>query len=150
MGNNKTKLKFYIAGRWTKKSVVAEVMRAVENAGHAITLDWTKIPDDPPEDFEGEKTKQAWHAYNAIRDLYAVVMSNVFVLLTDEGGVGMYVELGAAIQNQVEWGGTNVYVIGKHLDRSIFFHHPVVKIRDSIQDVLREVEGLLPGQAVQE
>jgi len=69
-----------------------------------------------------------------------VLESDVFILLSDEAGTSMYVELGAAIAHRVEFGKPLIYVIGDYISRSMyFFHHTVIRL-ESIEHVIKDVQ----------
>ncbi|MEK6830093.1 MAG: hypothetical protein AABY15_08315 [Nanoarchaeota archaeon] len=65
--------------------------------------------------------------------------SDVFILLTDEAGTGIHSELGGAIDHCLLFKKPIIYVVGKHLDSSMFFFHPCVKRRATIDDVIMEL-----------
>ena len=58
-------------------------------------------------------------------------------MLSDEAGTGMYVELGAAIASYLERGKPEIFVIGPHNSRSMFYFHPAVQRVDNLEGVLR-------------
>lgn len=65
---------------------------------------------------------------------------DVFILLSDgPAGTGRYVELGAAIQSQPESQKPLIYVVGERNMDSIFYFHPTVKRRGTIEEVLEEI-----------
>lgn len=76
----------------------------------------------------------------SIEDVNAVKGCEVFCLLSDEAGTGMYVELGVAILSNMLRAKPGVYVIGEQNTRAMFYFHPAVKKRESIEDVIAEVE----------
>ncbi len=67
--------------------------------------------------------------------------SDVFILLSDDAGTGMYAELGAAILLNLEHGRPQIYIVGKDNARSMFYFHPAVKRRNSIDDVFDEINN---------
>lgn len=81
--------RIYVAGKETHRADVAEVMRALRNAGHEITRDWTGLP--PHNDDLAIMTKYA------SGDLEAVRRADVLVLLPRADLSGANVELGAAL-----------------------------------------------------
>ncbi|MEK9207501.1 MAG: hypothetical protein AAB922_03405 [Patescibacteria group bacterium] len=75
-----------------------------------------------------------------MKDMDGVRNSDIFVLLTNEDGIGMYVELGMAIMSKIHKGKPRrVYVIGNKLGRSMFFFHPSVRRRKTIEDVFLDL-----------
>lgn len=113
--------------------------------GHEITHDWTAtdkfLGDTDSKLANIEETRE-----RAFRDIQGVLDSNVYILSSDNesAGKGMYVELGAALalrQAGIE-GAPIIYVIGKLNHMSIFYLHPLVKRRNSLEEVLGEISEL--------
>jgi len=129
-------MKFYVAAKWELKEQVGEIYRTITEKGHEISEDWLKHKSIKPYDENQEISRKY-----SVLDVNGVRSSDVFVLLTDEDGIGMYVELGVAIMSYIARRKPRIYVIGKNLGRSMFFFHPAVKIRKTIEDVLEEIEN---------
>lgn len=128
-------MKFYIAARFAHKEEVRRLHKIVRARGHEIVCDWTMyLPIKP----YGENPDKA-ERYS-LEDLEGVRGCEVFVLIDDKEGTGMHSELGAAIIL-----GKIVYVIGENNERSMFYFHPAVKRRSSIEEVLDECEDLGKG-----
>jgi hypothetical protein len=127
-------MKFYVAAKWQLKEEVREIYRKIKEASHEITEDWTRHPPAKPYDKNKDLSRKL-----SVIDMNAVKNSDVFVLLTNEDGVGMYIEIGGAIMSRIINGKPRVYVIGKKLGRSMFFFHPVVKRRKTIEDVFEDL-----------
>ena len=132
-------MKIYVAGRFTEKEMakVREVMRKLREMGHEITVDWTKHIPIHKDGYS--KHLQLAEQY-AIEDIKGVIESDVFILLTtDDIGTGMHVELGAAIASFKLRRKPTIYVVGKHIDKCLFYYHPSVKRRNTIEEVLQEI-----------
>ena len=127
-------MKFYVAAKWQLKDEVREIYRKIKETGHEVTEDWTKHPPAKPYD----KNKDLSRKLSNI-DMNAVKNSDIFVILTNEDGVGMYIEFGGAIMSKIIKGKPQIYVIGKKLGRSMFFFHPAVKRRRTIEDVFEDL-----------
>ncbi len=57
----------------------------------------------------------------------------MLIIQAHDRGVGMYVELGIAIGS-----GIPVRVVTDVESRTMFFHHPLVKKVDSLEQILKE------------
>jgi|AntRauTorckE6833_2_1112554.scaffolds.fasta_scaffold06858_3 nucleoside 2-deoxyribosyltransferase len=130
-------MKFYVAGRLKQIDKVKEIQNFIKERGHHIIEDWTIHL--PPKPYDDDIEKSAKYAE---LDIKSAMESDVFVLLTDDTGAGMYTELGAAIANKIHKGKPNVYVIGDYLRRSMFFFHPEVKRKENISNVFEDLSLL--------
>ena len=131
-------MKVYIASRFPDREKVRNVMELFRKNGHEITVDWTKHKAFGDKGFvENEKVAEKY----AIEDIEGVRNSDVFVLLTTADiGAGMHTELGVAILSNILFGKPRIFVVGEHLNNCLFYFHPVVERRKSVEEVLREIE----------
>ena len=127
-------MKFYVASRFGNKDEVRKLYGILKQQGHNISLDWTIHESVKP---YGQNEEKA--ARYSIEDVEGVRRSQVFVLLSDESGTGMYVEMGVALHSFLEKGSPLVYVVGDYTDRCSFFFHPAVRRVKTIEEVLEEV-----------
>ena len=129
-------MKFYIASRFDKKPEVLELHKYLREKGHEILADWTGHkfvkPYDKNEELAGEY---------AANDINGAKDCDVFVVLSDDGGTGMYVELGAAIASNLLRGKPKIYVIGEHPSRSMFYYHPSVTRKNNLGEALDDVSS---------
>ena len=128
-------MKFYIAARFDKKVEVNKLYELLKNKGHEITCDWTLHKTIKPYDENQDLAKNY-----SIEDILGVKDSDVFILLGDKAGTGMYVELGAAIFSNIILNRPKIYIIGEYIARSMFFYHPFVNRRKNVEEVLNELE----------
>jgi hypothetical protein len=56
--------------------------------------------------------------------------------------MGASAELGAAIATALFFKKSAVYVVGPHVDQNIFFYHPIVQQKNTIEDVLQDMASL--------
>ena len=127
-------MKIYLAARFNKKQEVRDLYERFKKLGYEIAADWTlHKPIKPYEN--NPKTAREY----SLEDIDAVKNCDVFILITDEAGTGMYVELGAAISSNLEHGKPKIYVIGEYTSRSMFYFHPSVNRRKTIDEVLEEI-----------
>ena len=120
-------MKFYIASRTARATEVQRFRAALEELGHEV-YDWTMFASikRPYEETEV--------APIALAELQAIENVDVFILLGDEGGTGMYVELGYALAT-----GAKVYCVGNHNDVTVFQYIPQVIRVQSFDDLVKEV-----------
>lgn len=130
--NNQKKV--YIAGRFGRQEEVRRIQELFKKKGYAIAVDWTTHKPIKPYGEHQELSKQY-----AIEDIEAAAHSDVFVLLSDDAGTGMYIELGAAITNYTKFGKPKIFVLGTFLERSMFYFHPSINRRRTIEEILEEI-----------
>ena len=121
-------MKFFVSGKVGVEGDVRAAMKVLRDAGHEITFDWTTIDHLRPYDENAAASREA-----AIKESRGVEDADVLIVLSHDRGVGMYVELGIAIGS-----GVPVRVVTNVESRTMFFHHPLVKKVDSIEQVLDE------------
>lgn len=117
-------MKFYIASRMENKAIASELTKKLEAKGHAATLDWTQLEGLKPYEQNSKRSAEA-----AAQMVKAVQNADVFILFPDEGGTGMYAELGVALAT-----GKRVFVIGD-LNKPIFLFHPLITRVSSMQEL---------------
>lgn len=122
-------MKFYIASRFGNKEEVRKIIEFLRERGHDVSMDWTVHESIKPFEKNMERAKRY-----AIEDIDGVRDCDVFILISDEAGTGMYIELGVAIALD-----KRIFVVGEHTERTIFYFHPKIQRRDSIEDVFREL-----------
>ena len=121
-------MKFFVSGKVGVEGDVRAAMKALRDAGHEITFDWTTIEHLRPYDENAAVSREA-----AVKESQGVKDADVLIVLSHERGVGMYVELGIAIGS-----GVPVRVVTNVESRTMFFHHPLVKKVDSLEQILKE------------
>ena len=75
----------------------------------------------------------------AVADMKAASKSDLIIILTDEAGTGMHTELGGAINNFMRIGKPLIYAVGEHFNTNLFFFHPAVRRRKTIEKVIKEL-----------
>src|SRR3989344_106024 len=124
-------MKFYIAARFDKRDEVKELHKVIIETGHEIVGDWTGHQPIKPYDKNQDMAKEY-----SVDDINSAKDADVFIILSDEAGTGMYVELGAAIASNLLIGKPKIYAVGEHNSRSMFYFHPSVERFSSVEDVL--------------
>ncbi|MEX0594843.1 MAG: hypothetical protein WD157_01965 [Patescibacteria group bacterium] len=121
----------YIASRTAQKSRAIKLLRLLEAKGYRSKTDWLIKPMLKPYNKHREEAKKF------ARECIAHVLScDVFILLSDEAGTGMYIELGAALAKLHTSNKTDIYLVGPHGANSIFTYYPGVKTVDSDEELL--------------
>lgn len=129
-------MKVYVAAKFSDKKRVKSCYGLLKAAGHTITHEW--IHNEPSYPFH---TNPAFTAQCATEDINAVLVCDVFILLTNtEPSMGASAELGAAIAAYHILKKPRIFVVGPHFDSNFCFWHPVVSRRDSIDEVLKDIE----------
>jgi hypothetical protein len=135
-------MKVYVAARFFDKEKVKEVYKRLKADGHEITADWSKHLNPKP----FSKNRQRCKKY-ALEDLNGTINCDVFILLTNEqAGTGSSTELGAALALSVKSNKPKIYVVGKHIDGNLFYFHPLVNLRKTINEVYKELNLKIQNQ----
>lgn len=130
-------MNIFIASSIKNKGEVNTIYQKLIDAGHKIVVDWTK--DEPVErddkNFFTEKSRRA------VRDLDGVLNCEVFIILSEPiDGRAKYSEFGIALASHINNGRPEIFVVGEDTTRSLFFFHPAVKHKKSIEEVISELE----------
>jgi hypothetical protein len=126
-------MKFYIAARTSQLSIVKEMVKEIELEGHEISHDWTAVKDaDLPRPYSAHAEKVRIFAENGVE---GVKNADVFVILSDIGGTGMYVEMGMALASNAR-----IYTVGENNDVTVFHFHPRVNKVSSLKDVFKDLK----------
>lgn len=126
-------MKFYIASRVKNKELVESIHQRLTILGHETLSTWVGEKNMTPyEDHVEEAQKLAIQCINAVKEC------DVFVLISDDTGSGMYTEMGVALSRSAE-NKPKIYVIGDYVNRSAFFFHPSVKRFESIDQVFKDL-----------
>jgi hypothetical protein len=129
-------MKVYVAAPFERKAEVLNLYRILKKRGHSVSFDWTVHKKIKPFTENLELAKK----YSS-EDIDGVKDSDVFILLSErEGCRGMHVELGAAIMSNVKSGKPAIFIAGDHNSGSLFYFHPCVKRRETVKQVLEEID----------
>lgn len=128
-------MKFYIASRVKNKKLVKNIHKKLTDCGHKVLSNWVDIKDIIPYEANVDASKRF-----AAKCIKNSSNCDVFVLVSDETGAGMYTELGAALLANIIYNKPKIYIIGDYLNRSMFFFHPKVRKFKSIDEVLEDLK----------
>ena len=128
-------MKVYIAAKFKDKEKVKKLNELFKKKGYKLSGDWTDHIQVSPYNKEPKRST----AY-AIEDMNGAKNCDVFILLTNEvGGTGSSTELGAAILSHILFNKPKIYVVGKDIGVNMFYFHPSVNQRKTIEDVLKDI-----------
>jgi hypothetical protein len=127
-------VKIYIATRFNRKKEVQKLIKLLKGKDHQIVADWTNHPPIKPyQESQNLSEEFSVLAVNGIKN------SDIFILLSDQGGTGMYAELGLAIGNYIQSGKPKIFVVGDYNSRSMFFYHPSVTRLSNIKQLIAKL-----------
>ena len=121
-------MKFFVSGKVGVEDDAKAAMKVLRDAGHEITFDWTETEHLRPYDENATASREA-----AVKESRGVEEADVLIVIAHNRGVGMYVELGIAIGS-----GVPVRIVTNEESRTMFFHHPLVRKVQSIEQILEE------------
>ena len=127
--------KIYISARFNKKEDVIKLGDLLTNRGFEVISNWVSHKSIKPYEKNQDLAKQY-----SIEDINNSAQCDYFILLTSDAGTGMYVEIGAAIQHNIEFGKPVIYVVGNNINRSMFYFHPTVNRLKNIEDLIAKIK----------
>jgi hypothetical protein len=129
-------MKFYIAARTKHRKLVEEIHNQIVSKRHDFMSTWVDEGEIIP--YEKNISASSKRAEQCVKDSSDC---DVFVLISDESGCGMYTEFGYALLSNVKSGKPKIYVVGDYLNRSVFFFHPSVKRVSRIEEVFKDIDN---------
>ena len=127
-------MRIYIAGRTSQREEVKQLNERFKKLGYEIA-DWTAHMVTRP--FEANKEISTKYS---IEDLDHVKNCDIFILLTKNvPGLGSTTEFGMALLSNNYFNKPNIYVVGTDIN-NMFFMHPAVKLRKTIDEVISEIK----------
>ena len=127
-------MKWYLASRMRHSIVMNELSSSLKSQGEEIVYQWSSMGSLKP---YSDNAKKSSSIANDISN--SIVQADIFVLISDEAGTDMFIELGLAISHWMSDSTVKIYVVGKYNDRSLMHFHPAIKRVKSFNDIL-EVE----------
>jgi len=126
-------LKWYFASRTKHISFIGKLSKFLESNGHSLVFDWSKLDALTPYNKNIEKsTALANQISKSLKE------TNIFVMLSDEGGTDMFIELGIVLERWMRGEKVDIYCVGRHNDRSLMQFHPGIKRVQKLRDVFLE------------
>ncbi len=132
-------MKWYFASRTRHREYIEKITDFLKSQNHHIVYEWTKLgPLKPYNKNIDTSSLIAKEIALALKEV------DVFVLIADEAGTDMFIELGIVIGRWLDNDKTKIYAVGKFNDRSLMHFHPAIKRVDKLIDVFeRECPELL-------
>mgnify|MGYP001594002866 CR=1 FL=1 len=126
-------MKIYVAGNRHDIPRIQHLMAKIEQMGHTITHDWT----EQSKGLDAEAYSTSELARKAVEDIEGVRKAELVVALLDQDLIyrGALGEVGAALAL-----GKPVAIIGEQR-QFVFFYHPSVSHRISVDDFLGSLES---------
>lgn len=123
-------MKWYFASRMRHREFIDKIVNFLESYNHSVVYDWSKLGSLKPYTENSNKTSLiAKEISDALKDV------DIFVLIADEAGTDMFIELGIVIGRWLDNKKTKIYVVGEFNDRSLMHFHPAIKRLDKLSDV---------------
>jgi len=129
-------MKIYVAGKFEEKERILEIYSKLKALGHTVAYDWTTHKYIQP-----YKENQNMAARYSENELTGISQSDVFIYLSHDQGHTLHMEFGAALILNKKFGKPTIFVIGD-CSKSPWYFNPRVKRRDSVEEVLAELEKL--------
>ena len=132
-------MKWYFASRTRHRESIDKIVNFLISHNHEVVYEWSKLGSLKPYNENSDKA-------SLIAKEIGLSLKNVdiFVLITDEAGTDMFIELGIVIGRWINDQKIKIYAVGKFNDRSLMHFHPAIKKVDTMSDVFsRECPELL-------
>ena len=122
-------MKWYWASRTKHKEKIDAVIQLLESHDQQITYNWAGKPVFSPQEYQEHAPAIADEINQAIHN------TDIFVLISDEHGTDMFVELGMMLQASLDNPESRIYILGDYNTRSLMHHHPRIRHVGSVQDI---------------
>ena len=128
-------MKFYVTGRSSNYERVIEAVAEIKSRGHEITFEWSALPMVKPFSENQEKATEY-----ALKGIQGVVDADAYIIFVHKDGNGVFTEFGAALASNAIKGAPLIFAIGDEKE-AMFYYHPAIQWRDSVEQVLDELEA---------
>lgn len=123
-------MNWYLASRTRHQKTITDIVNLLKSKNHHVVYEWSKLDLLQPYNENSEKSSLVANEIStALSDV------EVFVLISDEAGTDMFVELGIVIRQWMENNKIKIYIVGKFNDRSLMHFHPAIKRVNKLSDV---------------
>lgn len=123
-------MKWYFASRMRHKESIEKIVNFLKSQNHHVVYEWSKLGSLKPYNENSNKSSLvAKDLTDALKDV------DIFVLIADEAGTDMFIELGIVIGRWLNNSKTKIYAVGKFNDRSLMHFHPAIKRVDKLSAV---------------
>src|SRR5262245_42814620 len=107
-------MKIFVSGKLGQETSIRELMGTLLGLGHEVTFDWTALGHLKPYEDHADEAARA-----AELEIEGVKSADALIVVSHEEGVGLFVEVGAAIGL-----GKPVFAVVPDVSRTMFFFHP--------------------------
>lgn len=112
------------------KESIDKIVNFLKSQNHKIVYEWSKLGSLKPYKENSNKVSLVAEEISlSLKDI------DIFVLITDEAGTDMFIELGIVLGRWLDNSKTKIYAVGKFNDRSLMHFHPAIKRVDKLRDV---------------
>lgn len=111
-----------------------DIKAKLEKQGHEMTFDWTNGTDIKPYNQNVAETQKL-----SDLALNGAIDADVFILIPEPGGTGMYVEYGAALAQFKMTQKPKIFLLGPHKEEVIFNFHPYAVWKETLEEILNEI-----------
>lgn len=125
-------MKFYIAARLRQKERVKLLISRLEECGYKNITPWLDDKNIKPYENNLDLARKY-----ALRCIVAMRKCDIFILLSNNSGTGMYTEFGIALLLNILFKNPQIYIVGKYLSGTIFFFHPLIKRVNNINKLMQ-------------
>jgi hypothetical protein len=119
----------YFASRIKHKELWCQLSDQLNDQWHHVVSSWIRQWSLKPYHEHLEQCAQI-----ASQALQEIQKADIFVLMSDEGGTDMFVELGIALASP--W-LQQIYIVGEHNQRSLMHFHPNIQRVSSLQEIFK-------------
>ena len=123
-------MKWYFASRTKQKESINRIVNFLKSQNHSVVYDWSKLDSLEPYQDNSDKCSNIANEISK-----ALLDTDIFVLISDEGGTDMFIELGIAIGKWLQNKNIKIYAIGKFNNKSLMHYHPGIKRLNKLSDV---------------
>ena len=130
-------MKIYVAGKFEKKDLILNIYKTLSEMGHSVSYDWTTHKNIKP--YIENKNMAEKYAMNEVN---GIIDSDIFIYLSDDKGHTLHMEFGAALMAAKINGNPIIYAVGEFNSKSPWFFNNLIKRRDTVEGVLKEIKEL--------
>jgi hypothetical protein len=136
-------MKWYVSSRTRHRAAVRGLLELLAQHGHEAACDWTRF-DQKEVANPRQVSSLALNVSLAIKDC------DIFMMIGDDAGTDMYVELGIALAYNAPAGKPLIYVVGSHSERSLMHSHPAIRHESTVANVFRKACPEIPADLVRQ
>lgn len=129
-------MKWYIAARLSERDAVRQTLDILRKRGEEVAYDWTNISGVKP--YSENITKCERISGDILK---ALEETEIFILLSDESGTDMFIELGIALERKRRGERIRIYTVGDYNTSSLMLLNESIKRVNSLEEILREELG---------